>query len=206
MTRFLLNILVILMLWVPDSSIARTLNRIHIEENDKGITLQVNDASLGEVLLSIENKTSIHFHISPSVLNDPITTNLTAPDWQTAVNKLLEPYGRAELWNTQLELTEIHILSRTDTTRAYTRRPPTRIELNEEDKRFSSTLHRNKLIKLARGSLNKPIPPGLYDDPEIQAFLNNYGIQSRDDMKDTNKARTIRIKARKILRERDQAK
>ncbi len=206
MTRFLLNILVILILWFPASSIAGTLNSIHIEENDKGVTLQVDGASLGEVLQSIESKTGIQFHVSPSVIYDRITVNLNAPDWQTAMRLLLEPYGRAELWNPRLDLTEIHVLSRGDAATVSSGRPPARIKITEADRRSSSTLHRNQLIKLSRGSLNKPLPPGLYNDPKIKEYLKQYGIQSQEDMKDTSKARTIRIKARKILLERDKAK
>ncbi len=98
MTRFLIPILFVLILWFPTSPIAGTLNSIHIEENDKGITIQVDDATLGEVLQYIEGETGIHFHISPSVLNDRMTVNLDAPDWQAAMKLLLEPYGRVELW------------------------------------------------------------------------------------------------------------
>ena len=95
MTRFLFSILIILILWLPNSTIAGTPNSIYIEENDKGITIQVDGATLGELVKSIESKTGIQFHVSPSVLNDPITTNLNAPDWQAAMKQLLEPYGRA---------------------------------------------------------------------------------------------------------------
>lgn len=189
MTRFLLNILVILILWFPASSIAGTLNSIHIEENDKGITLRVNDASLGKVLQSIEGKTGIQFHVSPSVINDPITVNLNAPDWQTAMSLLLEPYGRAELWNPRLDLTEIHVLSRADDTAE----PPPK-------------LNRKQLRKLAKGKLTKPLPLKLFDDPEIRAFLNYYGIHSREEMKDVKKARSVRIKARRIMLQLSEAK
>jgi len=197
---------ILLILWCPASSIADSPNSIYIKDNDKSITLRVDDATLGKVLQSIEGKTGIQFHVSPSVLNDRITTNLNAPDWQTAMRQLLEPYGRAELWNTQLDLTEIYVLSRGDSTTVSFDRPPTRIEVTQADMRSSSTLHRNQLIKLSRGSLNKPLPPGLYNDPKIKEFLKQYGIQSPEGMKDTVKARTIRIKARKILLERDKAK
>jgi hypothetical protein len=96
------------------TSIVGSLNNIYIEENDKGITIRADDATLNEVLKSIESKTGIQFHISPSILSDLITANLNVPDWQTAIKLLLEPYGRAELWNPQLDLTKIHVLSRAD--------------------------------------------------------------------------------------------
>ena len=140
------------------------------------------------------------------MLNDRITVNLNAPDWQTAMKLLLEPYSRAEVWNPRLDLTKIHILSRGDAATVSSGRPPARIKITEADRLSSSTLNRRQLRKLARGSLNKPLPPGLYDDPKIKEYLKQYGIQSPEDMKDTGKARTIRIKARKILLERDKAK
>ena len=94
------------------TSIVGSLKTVYIEENAKGITIRANDAALNEVLKSIESKTGIQFHISPSILSDPITANLNAPDWKTAIKLLLEPYDRAELWNPQLDLTKIHVLSR----------------------------------------------------------------------------------------------
>jgi len=188
MTRFLFSILVVLILWSPTSSIADTLNSIHIEENDKGITIRVDDVPLGEVAKSIEGKTGIRFHVSSSVLNDLITVNLNAPDWQTAMSLLLEPYGRAELWNPRLDLTEIHVLSRADDTESSLSGagPPPK-------------LNRRKLLKLASGALTAPLPPKLLNDPEVRAFLNYYGIHSREDMKDIKKARSVRIKARRIM-------
>jgi hypothetical protein len=206
MTRFLFPILVALILWCPIASIADTLSSIHIEENDKGVTIRVDDVPLGEVLKSIEGKTGIQFHVSQSVSSDPITVNLNAPDWQTAVNQLLEPYGRAELWNPRRDLTEIHVLSRADTARVRSGRPQTNYEITEADRRSSAELKRKQLLKLARGKLDTPLAEKLFEDSAIKEYLKQYDIQSPEDMKDTGKARTIRIKARKLLLELDKAK
>jgi hypothetical protein len=206
MTRFLLNILVVLILWFPASSIAGTLNRIHIKENDKGITLRVNDASLGKVLQSIGGKTGIQFHTSPSVLNDRITINLNAPDWQTAMKQLLKPYDRIELWSPNLHLTKIHVLSRVDTARVRSGRPQTNYVITEADRRSSSELKRKQLLKLARGKLDTPLAKKLFEDSAIKEYLKQYDIHSPEDMNDAGKARSIRIKARKLLLELDKAK
>lgn len=189
MTRFLFPILVVLILWLPASAMAGTSNSIHVEEDDKGIIIRVEGESLGEVLQSIENKTGIQFHISPSVLDDRITVNLNAPDWQTAMRLLLETYDRVELWNPRLDLTEVYILPQADDSAG----PPPK-------------LNRKQLRKLAKGTLTAPLPPKLFDDPEIRAFLNYYGIHSREDMKDVKKARSVRIKAREIMLQRSGAK
>lgn len=202
MNKKLFSILVVLMLWLPASSLAGTSNRIHIEENDMGITIQINGAPLDKVLQAIEGQTGIQFHISPSVQNNRVAVNLNAPDWKTAMKKLLQPYGRMELWNPRLDLTRIHIVSQ----KAVSGRSQTNNEVTEADRRSSSTLNLGQILKLAKGELNKPLPTGLYADPEIKAFLNSNGIQSPEDMKDTIKAQVIRIKARKILLERDKAK
>ncbi len=204
MTRFLFSILVVLILGFPVLPKADPLNSIHIEESDKGITIQVDDATLGEVLQSIEGKTGIRFHVSPSVINDRITLNLNAPDWQTAMKLLLEPYGRAELWNPRLDLTEIHVLSRADDSAVP----------QKQRKASASTsgttpppiLTREQLGKLVKGPLRTPLPLNLFDDPEIRAFLNYYDIHSREDMKDIKKARSVRIKARRIMLQMSEAK
>jgi hypothetical protein len=96
------------------TSIADNLNKIYIEGNDKGIIIRADGATLKEVLNTIEHKTGIQFHISSSIQNDPVKANLNAPDWETAIKSLLEPYDRVELWNPQLDLTKIHVLSRAD--------------------------------------------------------------------------------------------
>ena len=206
MTRFLLNILVILILWFPASSIAGTLNSIYIEDNDKGVTLRVNDASLGKVLQSIGRETGIQFHTSPSVLNDRITINLNVRDWQAAVKQLLEPYDRMELWNPRLHLTKIHILSRANTARVSSSRPQMNYEITEADRRSSAELKRKQLLKLARGKLDTPLAEKLFEDSAIKEYLKQYDIHSPEDMNDAGKARTIRIKARKLLLELDKAK
>jgi type II secretory pathway component GspD/PulD (secretin) len=200
MTRFLLNILVILMLWFPASSIADTPYSVYIDENDQGITIRVDDATLGEVLQSIEGKTGIQFHVSPSVLNDRIAINLNAPDWQTVMKKLLEPYGRMELWNPRLELTEIHVLSRADD--SVSPQP----QKQRKASASSPKLSRRQLLQLARGKSTAPLPPKLFDDPEIRAFLNQNDIHSLEEMKDTQKARSVRIKARRIMSQMSEAK
>ena len=160
MTRFVFPILVILHLWLPVSSIAGTLDSIHIEDNDKGITIRVDDAHLGEVLKSIEGKTGIHFHISPSVLNDRMTVNLDAPDWQAAMKLLLEPYSRVELWGPRLGLTKINILSRTGAA------------ASETETSSSPMLTREQFLKLAKGPFKAPLSPELFEDTENRAFLN----------------------------------
>ena len=200
-----LTLMIFLLLGFPVLPKAEPLNRIHIEDNDKSITLRVQDAPLRKVLQAIEGKTGIQFYASPSVLSDRITINLNASDWQTAMKKLLEPYGRMELWSSSLYLTEIHILSRAGGAADYGK-PPTVIELTEADRRSSAMLNRRQLLKLARGTLNTPLTPKLLDDPEIKEYLKQYGMHSPEDLQDTVKARTLRVKARKLLLERDKAK
>lgn len=191
MTRFLFSILVVLILWCPTSCIAGALNSIHIEENKESVTIQVDDATLGEVLQSIEDKTGIRFHVSPSVRDDLIKTDLNAPDWQTAMKLLLDAYARAELWGSRLDLTEIHILSRVDGTGVSSQSPGAG---------SPPMLSRKQLLKLVSGSYRGPLSPDLFDDPVIRSFLNQNGIQSLEDMKDSRKAKTVRVKARQQLR------
>jgi len=134
-------------IWFPTSPIAGTLNSIHIEENDKGITIRVDDAPLDEVLKSIEGKTGIHFHTSPSVLNDRVTVNLDAPDWQAAMKLLLEPYSRVELWSPRLDLTEINNLSRTGAA------------ASETETSSSPMVTQEQFLKLAKGPFQGSASP-----------------------------------------------
>ena len=168
---------------------------VHIEENDKDITIRVNNATLGEVLQSIADKTGIQFHVSQSVSNDRITVNLNTPDWQTAVNLLLDSYSRAELWSPRLDMTEIYILSRVDSAGSYL-----------SGAGSTPTLSREQFLKLVSGSYRAPLSPELFDDPEIRSFLIQNGVNSLEDMKDTLKAKNVRIKARRQMRQMLKAK
>jgi len=199
MIRFLFPILVVLILGFPVPPKADPLNSIHIKESDKGIAIRVDDAPLGEVLKSIEGETGIQFHVSPSIINDRMTVNLNAPDWQTAMRLLLEPYGQAELWNPRLDMTEIHILSRADDSAGPPPQKQRKLSASETGTGSPPMLKRKQLLKLVKGSFRAPLSQELFDDPEIRAFLNQNGIHSLEDMKDIKKTRRVRIKVRKMM-------
>ena len=199
MARYFFSILAVLILWVPASSLADTRNGIHIVENDKGITIQVGDAPLGKVLQSIKEKTGIQFHAFPSVLNDRISINLNAPDWPTTLNTLLEPYGRAEMWSSRLDRTEIHVLSRANEMVIPQSQMKRKIPAINSESSSSQMLTQNHLLKLGKRPFNEPLPPNLYDNPEIRTFLHQNGINSLEDMKDARKIVRVRSKALKLM-------
>ncbi len=204
MIRFLLFIVVVLVLGFPTSSIAAAPNSIHIEENEKGITVWVNEASLDDVLESITEKAGIQFRSSPWIMNDPITVNLNAPNWPTAVRQLLESYSRVELLNSQQELTQVHILSKSDDTASLKPENPRTASVSTTAS--SPQLNRRQLRKIGKRPFRAPLPPNLFDDPEIRNFLNQYNIHTLEDMKDVKKTRRVRVRARDLLLKMTRAK
>jgi len=168
MLRSIINLLAILPLLFSAPSVAAP---VHIEENNKNITIRVKNAPLGEVLQSIEDKTGIQFHVSPSVRDDLIEVNLNAPDWQTAVKLLLDSYSRAELWNPRLDMTEIYILSRADGSGSFPSQGQQNPAALESWTGSPPMLSREQFLKLVSGSYRAPLSPELFDDPEIRSFF-----------------------------------
>ena len=187
----------IILLLLPASSISAP---VYIEENNAGITIRISNTPLGEVLQSIEDQTGIQFHVSPSVLNDQITVDLKAPDWQTAMRLLLEPYGRAEVWSPRLDMTEIYILSRTDGVESFPSQPQQNPAPSESGVESPPMLSMQQFFKITSGSDREPLSPKLFDDPEIRSFLIQNAINSLEDMKDTQKVKNVRIEARIQMR------
>ena len=198
MLRITIIILAVISFFFPSISIATP---VFIEENNKGITLRVNDVPLSEVLRSIENQTGIHFHASPSVSNDWITIELKAPDWQTAMKFLLEPYGRMEMWGPRLDMTEIYILSRTNEGQSYSSQRQQNLTPSHSGAESPLMLTKEQYLKIVSGSYRAPLSPELLDDPDIRSFLNQNGVNSPEDLKDTQKIKNIRIEARRQMRQ-----
>ncbi len=62
-------------------------------------------------------------------------------------------------------------------------------------------LAREQYLKIVSGSYKAPLTPELFDDPEIRSFLNQNGDNSLEDMKNTQKIKNVRIKARRQMRQ-----
>lgn len=62
------------------------------------IRLHIKDRPLQEVLRYIQQASGIRFSLPHTLLTTPITAEIEAPDWPTAVRQLLRAFQTAELW------------------------------------------------------------------------------------------------------------
>jgi len=175
--------------------------KIQIEENKDGVLIRIQRAPLGDVLQAIQDKTGIQFKVADTVLKDRIRVSIIAPDWKTGVKQLLATYDRLELWNEQLELSRIHILSGIEGQNASPPKPKGFKPTNRPKTAGNLPYTRSQLQTLSRGKLRSPLPLNLWDNPEYQPFLKHFGMRKREDLQDVKKAMNIRIRARRMLRE-----
>lgn len=61
------------------------------------------------------------------------------------------------------------------------------------------SLSREKLQKLIKGPYRSPLPVGLYEDPEYQAFFTQLGVKSVAQLQNKKQAKKIRKAARRML-------
>lgn len=198
---------------VPTAAHAK---QISVTERDGTIHIHSESTPLSEVLKTISQATGIRFHISTEARNNLITRKIEAPDWKTALRRLLDAYDRLELWDPDLAASEVHILSGTGNgtpqeppreNRQASRAPSN--QTSQTDRRFapstprptgqpSPSLNREQLMLLSKGKLRDPFPASAFQDPDIRFFLQQFQVtpNSRGDA-----FLRARIKARRLLKD-----
>lgn len=81
-----------------------------ISHSPEGIRIKVKNRLLRDVLQRIRNETGIKFKIYDGVINERVTANLFAPDWKSAVRKLLADFSGLEIWGDSLSSSKILIM------------------------------------------------------------------------------------------------
>ncbi len=95
---------------LPQSQYA-TLSDGEVAVTPQAIRLHIKDRSLQEVLRYIQDVSGIRFSLPYTMLMAPITAEIEAPDWPTAVRQLLGPFQTAEVWQDgDTDLRQIFIL------------------------------------------------------------------------------------------------
>lgn len=209
-----LGLVAILFLTAHLSSPAFAAPGVNITEKSGSVRIHAEATSLGEVLREIGKTTGIRFYVSPETRNQTITNEVEAPDWKTALARLLDAYNRLELWEKTLEGSEVHILSGTEdhdiepldvpqnnrqAKRAPTPSPaaPRRFTPPKTSGQDLPPLNRDQLMLLAKGRLRDPFPEYVFLDPDITAFLEQLNVNQNSKGEDFLKAR---VKARRLLK------
>ena len=197
---------------VPTAAHAK---QVSVTEQNGTIRIHSESAPLGAVLKTIGQATGIQFHISAEARNNLITREIEAPDWKTALRRLLDAYDRLELWDPDLAASEIHILSGANNgtpqepageNRQASHAPSG--QTPQTDRRFAPStprpgqpvpsLNREQLMLLSKGKLRDPFPASAFQDPGIRFFLEQFQVtpNSRGDA-----FLQARIKARRLLKD-----
>ncbi|MFQ5716857.1 MAG: hypothetical protein ACE5GQ_07105 [Nitrospinales bacterium] len=78
---------------LPPNGVASTGTTHGIRLSPDGVRVNVKNKPLRETLQRFQSLTGIRFALHRDVLNDRITANFLAPDWKTAVTRLLENFS-----------------------------------------------------------------------------------------------------------------
>jgi hypothetical protein len=74
------------------------------------IRIEVRERPLRDLLQKIQNITLIRFELPTRLMDLPITMTITAPDWPTAIDRLLRGLNRAEVWDGAKQLRQVVVL------------------------------------------------------------------------------------------------
>lgn len=102
-----------------------TLSHEEAAVTPQAIRLHLKDRPLQEVLQYIKQASGIRFLLPHTLLTVPVTAEIEAPDWPTAVRQLLRPFQTAEVWQEGgTQLRQIFILDSETVTPPVTATPP----------------------------------------------------------------------------------
>ena len=99
----------------------------------QAIRLHLKDRPLQEVLQYIKQASGIRFSLPQTLLTVPVTAEIEAPDWPTAVRQLLRPFQTAEVWQDgETQLRQIFILESELATPSPAAMPPAQQDNREQ--------------------------------------------------------------------------
>ena len=58
----------------------------------------------------IQDKTGIQFQMEDEIKEVPITADIRASDWESALDQLLREFSAVKLWDGQSKLSKVHLL------------------------------------------------------------------------------------------------
>ena len=95
---------------LPQSQFA-TLSDGEVAVTPQTIRLHIKNRPLQEVLRYIQDASGIRFSLPYTLLLTPVTTEIEAPDWPTAVRQLLGLFQTVEIWQDgDTQLRQVFIL------------------------------------------------------------------------------------------------
>lgn len=187
-TRTLFFILLLDFTFVPGYGLAHDHDlQMTPEESGDRIALEFKNTYLQIALDEIHQKSGIAFKVPEEFKNRTVNISVSESNWIEAVKSVLRDYDIVELGGPELSTTQIWLVGAK--------------QGGHSEKASHSP--KNTVIPrfkfLARFPPGMSLPPMLFEDPKIQAFLQENGIHSREGWKDFRRARQVREKARQHL-------
>jgi len=162
---------------------------VNLEGSGNRVALEFKDTSLQMALEEVQQKSGIAFKVPDEFKNRSITISVSESNWMDAVKSVLKDYDIVTMGGPELSSTQVWLVGEK--------------EGHQKVLKTHSPARKNALIP--RFKLLTRFPPGmtlprvLFENPKIQAFLQENDIHSREDWKDFRKARLVREKAKQHL-------
>jgi len=182
---------------------------------------------LQQVVPRASEEYGIEIEADGPLLNELVPAQETGPEQSLDLEPVLDGFSRIELFGDDSELQKVIIMDRIEsessqspTSASTTRSAPVAAQsgprsfLSPQKRTGTSApaatpaqriqvpetnLDKAQLQELIRGPYRSPLPDKLWDDPDYRKFLTQQGIQTREDMKDRNKAKRLRSTVRRLL-------
>jgi hypothetical protein len=202
------NLLMFSALWIQGSHAGNefVVGEGKLASGKIGVIIKTQNITLQDLLENIEGLSGIEFRIKDKVMNHPISFDIEASNWTQGALRVLEGYNRIELWGDDKQLTGVMVLGAMNPEMAFSSKaygnqvaPETKNKSGGFNKEIQ--LSKNKLLELSKGPLRSPLPAYLFHDAELKPFLIYNKIYSQEDMAINNKAKRVRIMARRQLKE-----
>jgi hypothetical protein len=82
-------------------------SRLDIQSSKDGVTIEVKDGYLVDVLQGVADESDIRFRVSDSLVNEKINADVRAPDWDSGVPRLLKGASTVALWDENSQLKKV---------------------------------------------------------------------------------------------------
>ena len=79
-------------------------------ENEEGVRIHYINQPLREVLHEIQDQIGIQFPLKEQMQHFPVSVDITASNWESALDRLLRDYSIIKFWDGQSNLSKVHLL------------------------------------------------------------------------------------------------
>lgn len=186
--KLLVLTLLILTTFTPRPGLAHDLP-VNLEGSGNRVALEFKNTSLQTALKEVQKKSGVAFKVPDEFKNRSITISVSESNWMDAVKSVLKDYDIVTMGGPELSSTQVWLVGEK--------------EGHQKALKTHTPIRKNPLIP--RFKLLTRFPPGmalprvLFENPKIQAFLQENDIHSREGWKDFRKARLVREKAKQHL-------